>query len=805
MAEPTLHGPRRRGVLVRSGALIAATLVAVALTPSPAAAFPTKLSANGQRDFTYGSAVQSSGGDGTAYKPENKLFYTGDGSTEAVQWWAVLGISGPAAGVYLWKLVDHAWAPYTVLPGADPWAKADTLFDGSTLYVSTRDNKGSGAGNTRESDLYEVPYLGSGGWGSVSGPFPITTKSPETLTIAKDSTGRLWTTFELNKNIVAGYTAPGGTSFTFITISRTNVDSDDISAATAFGGSKIGVFWSDQVAKRDFFAWRSDSDPITPNWSIETAYGGGVGGCPTPNSDLCADDHVNVKVYQGEIYVAIKTSINDTPGTSSDPLIALLRRSSAGTWSAFPVSPVSQNASRPITVLSPSQNAIWVWAARNGEIDVWESSFTSPGFSSNGFVPWVKGGGSADDPSSTKQVTTAASGTVVEASIVGTTEYWHNEFLPTLPPAAPTITGFSPSSGPVGTSVTITGSGFAGATDVRFNGTSVGGSFTVDGDAQITATVPSGATTGPISVVAPGGTATSSGDFTVTAPSPPTITGFSPSSGPVGTSVTITGSGFAGATDVRFNGTSVGGSFTVDGDAQITATVPSGATTGPISVVAPGGTATSSGDFTVTPTSGSVISEVQKKHASASDVSISATLGSAPTSGDLLVAVVVVSQASNPAFDTPVGWTRPFTPVRGAVFWKVSDGTEQTLTVNLAAGQTAKQLRMWVVELRGADTTSPFDQSGSGTFTSTVTSVTPTTGGGTAQADEWAIAMVGHNGDNGDGESATNGFTLLTAGYSRDVGASKVLTTAETISTTISWTTPRTGCWIIATFRAAGA
>src|SRR5207247_9253850 len=64
-------------------------------------------------------------------------------------------------------------------------------------------------------------------------------------------------------------------------------------------------------------------------------------------------------------------------------------------------------------------------------------------------------------------------------------------------------------------------------------------------------------------------------------------------------------------------------------------------------------------------------------------------------------------------------------------------------SVSLAAGQTAKQLRMWVVELRGADTTNPFDQSGSAIFTSTVTSVTPTTGGGTAQADEWAIAMVG--------------------------------------------------------------
>jgi len=81
----------------------------------------------------------------------------------------------------------------------------------------------------------------------------------------------------------------------------------------------------------------------------------------------------------------------------------------------------------------------------------------------------------------------------------------------------PAISDFSPLSGPVGTSVTINGSGFTGATGVKFNGTSVGsGNFTVVSDVQITATVSSGASTGPISVTSPGGTGTSSADFTVT-------------------------------------------------------------------------------------------------------------------------------------------------------------------------------------------------------------------------------------------------------------------------------------------------
>jgi hypothetical protein len=159
---------------------------------------------------------------------------------------------------------------------------------------------------------------------------------------------------------------------------------------------------------------------------------------------------------------------------------------------------------------------------------------------------------------------------------------------------APTITGFTPSSGGVGASVTITGTAFTGASSVAFNGTSA--AFTFNSDSQITATVPSGATSGLISVTTPGGTASSASAFTVVANLPPTITGFSPSSGAVGASVTISGTNLKGATLVTFNG--VISSFKFSG-AKIIATVPPNATTGPISVTTPGGIAVSNTNFTV--------------------------------------------------------------------------------------------------------------------------------------------------------------------------------------------------------------
>src|SRR5439155_1203479 len=83
--------------------------------------------------------------------------------------------------------------------------------------------------------------------------------------------------------------------------------------------------------------------------------------------------------------------------------------------------------------------------------------------------------------------------------------------------SVPTITSFTPTTGPTGTSVTISGTNFTGATAIRFNGVSA--SFTVSSATAIQATVPAGATTGPLTVTTPGGTATSASSFTVSIPS----------------------------------------------------------------------------------------------------------------------------------------------------------------------------------------------------------------------------------------------------------------------------------------------
>src|SRR4051794_19465138 len=85
--------------------------------------------------------------------------------------------------------------------------------------------------------------------------------------------------------------------------------------------------------------------------------------------------------------------------------------------------------------------------------------------------------------------------------------------LPGAAWAAPSITSISPTSGSLGTTVTLTGSGFTGATAVSFNG--VAAAFSIVSDTSVHAVVPTLAKTGAIKITGPSGSATSTQSFTV--------------------------------------------------------------------------------------------------------------------------------------------------------------------------------------------------------------------------------------------------------------------------------------------------
>ena len=146
----------------------------------------------------------------------------------------------------------------------------------------------------------------------------------------------------------------------------------------------------------------------------------------------------------------------------------------------------------------------------------------------------------------------------------------------------PTLTSLSQTSGPIGTSVTVYGSGFtpSGSVQITFGGVSAG-TVSANGNGQISTTavtVPSGLSATQVQVSAFDVTAQKYAgntlSFTITgAAITPTLTTVTPSSAAAGQNVTVSGSGFTanGSVLVYFGTTNVAAQVLVaDGNGNLT-------------------------------------------------------------------------------------------------------------------------------------------------------------------------------------------------------------------------------------------
>ncbi len=241
-----------------------------------------------------------------------------------------------------------------------------------------------------------------------------------------------------------------------------------------------------------------------------------------------------------------------------------------------------------LTSFSPSQAGTGDYVVLTGSGFTGVSSATIGGISSYFTV-------TSDTAMSIQVPAAAASGFIQVSGVLGTATS-ASRFLVT-----PTVSGFTPASGPAGTLVTLTGTGFSGATQVTF-GNAVPSSFIVVDSNTIKANVKAGSATGAITVASNGLTCTSSSNFTFVpdAVNRPVITSVGSVKGAVGDSVTLTGTGFTGVTNVTVGGAEAT-EFTVTDDTTISVTVPTAAATGFISVTNALGSTSSPSTFYVTP------------------------------------------------------------------------------------------------------------------------------------------------------------------------------------------------------------
>jgi len=172
------------------------------------------------------------------------------------------------------------------------------------------------------------------------------------------------------------------------------------------------------------------------------------------------------------------------------------------------------------------------------------------------------------------------------------------------PPPPPSIASVSPTAGSAGATATISGSNFGsaqGASEVFVGGGGAPANVMKWSDTSIAITIPNGATSGPLSVIV-NNQASNSVNFAVA----PAISGMTPASGPVGASVTISGTNFGssqGANTIAFNG--VAATPASWNTTTIVVPVPSGATTGNV-VMMVNSVASNTAAFSVTPNISSV-------------------------------------------------------------------------------------------------------------------------------------------------------------------------------------------------------
>jgi hypothetical protein len=332
--------------------------------------------------------------------------------------------------------------------------------------------------------------------------------------------------------------------------------------------------------------------------------------------------------------------------------------------------------------------------------------------------------------------------------------YFRMDVTGNLASTLPTVTSVSPSAGPPvgGTSVTITGANFAGTTAMTFGAAAA--TFTVNSATTITATAPAGsAGTVDVTVTTPSGTSATNAADQYTYVAVPTVTAVSPSTGPVagGTSVTITGANFTGATAVMF-GTTATSSFTVNSATNITAIAPAGSGTVDVTVTTAGGTsATSAADqytYVAVPTvtavspnsglttGGTVVTITGANFAGATAVNFAATAASAFTVNNAATITATAPAGSAGTVDITVttaggtsatGGSDKFSYVvpTPTVFLTVAgdsihlNGTTAASTVNLiGADLTAYPAATFgtVAKLVAAGTTSVVDSSGNFTL-----------------------------------------------------------------------------------------
>ncbi len=500
--------------------------------------------------------------------------------------------------------------------------------------------------------------------------FTLTNAGTAPLTISNITTsGNFATSGTLPSSIAAGGTAPVSVVFT---PASTGPRTGSLIITSSLGTYTVNLSGNGVVAPPSISNLNPTSGPVGTSVTItgtdlgsasSVSFNGTVASNATFTSNTATSLVLPVPSGATTGLVTVTTAGGTSSGLTFTVTVPQLAVSQSGT--AYPSGGTAYSFGSQVQNTSSSAVAFTLTNAGTAPLTI-SSISTTGNFATSGGTPTsvAAGGTSSVSVVFTPTTTGTRTGTLVITSSLGT--YTVN-LTGTGTTAPPSISSLNPTSGPVGTSVTITGTALSGATSVSFNGTTVASaSFTSSSATSIVLNVPTGATTGNVTVTTPGGTSNGVA-FTVTVV--PAITGFTPLSGLAGTSVTITGTNLATVTGVRFGTGMLTTNFVSQSATSLTVRVPVVSSTGPITLTnSAGATAVSSGTFTY----------VARQ-------SLTATLSPAGPL-DVCQPRTLTASAASPAFATGTGFDGPVRAVTVQTDGKVLVGGNFS-SYNGTAGQ----------------------------------------------------------------------------------------------------------------------